>query len=103
MGGKASRNRTKVRRKKERRARKDSMNAQYAAWREAGVNTKSHRAKKNQVKRKVVKNFDHPDGACTNPACHKCHDLWAFNSFMLRGKPHNMRPRMYQAWQKQNT
>lgn len=50
-GGAGSRARSKDRRKKERKARKESMNAQYRQWAAEGVNSRSKRYVRKGVRR----------------------------------------------------
>lgn len=68
--GSGSRQRSRDRRAKERRARKEANRAQYAAWRDAGKNQKKKR-NSNNVKFSATKHT-HQVMNCGNPGCSQC-------------------------------
>lgn len=92
---KSSKTQSKMRRLKEKRARKAAMRLRYEKYRESGQNSKSKRAKKAIMK--MAKTVDHPDGKCGNPACQKCFKI-SFKPFLKGGKPHKMPQWMYNKW-----
>ncbi len=95
-GGKDSRAKSKLRRKKERTARKASRQAQYERWRDLGINTKS----KRQVKkgRKGPRMRRHAIGNCGNPGCIRCFGV-GFGPFLDKlGAPFNMPHWMWRLW-----
>jgi hypothetical protein len=53
-------------------ARKAAQNLQYAAWKLAGKNTKSRRAKLRKQRSNQVRSKDHSHGACGNIGCKRC-------------------------------
>ena len=61
-------------------ARKTAQNLQYAAWKQAGQNTKSKRAKLRKRRAKQVRS-DAPAHPCGNIGCKHCHP-----------EPHNLLP-----------
>lgn len=52
---KASRKRKKEKRSADKRRKKSANRAQYAAWRDQGINQKSHRAKQNKIANRKVR------------------------------------------------
>lgn len=54
-GGKGSRARSKLRRKAARRSMKAAMQRQYEAWRDAGINSKSKRARNHKKQERRVR------------------------------------------------
>ena len=53
-------------------ARKAAQNLQYAAWKLAGKNTKSRRAKLRKQRSNQVRSKDHSQGSCGNIGCKRC-------------------------------
>lgn len=53
-------------------ARKAAQNLQYAAWKLAGKNTKSRRAKLQKQRSVQMRNKHHPHGPCGNIGCKRC-------------------------------
>jgi len=53
-------------------ARKSAQNLQYAAWKLAGKNTKSRRAKLQKQRSNPVRSSDHSQGPCGNIGCKRC-------------------------------
>ncbi len=54
-------------------ARKTAQNLQYAAWKQAGKNTKSRRAKlRKQRSNNPGRSNDHSHGPCGNIGCKRC-------------------------------
>ncbi len=53
-------------------ARKSAQNLQYAAWKLAGKNTKSRRAKLQKQRSNPVRSNDHSQGPCGNIGCKRC-------------------------------
>jgi len=53
-------------------ARKSAQNLQYAAWKLAGKNTKSRRAKLRKQRSNQVRSEDHSQGPCGNIGCKRC-------------------------------
>lgn len=53
-------------------ARKTAQNLQYAAWKLAGKNTKSRRAKLRNQRANPVRSKDHSQGPCGNIGCKRC-------------------------------
>jgi hypothetical protein len=53
-------------------ARKTAQNLQYAAWKLAGKNTKSRRAKLRKQRSNQVRSTDHSHGPCGNIGCKRC-------------------------------
>ena len=94
--GKGARAKAKLRRLREKRARKQSMQATYDAWRDQGVNKKSKRSRKN-AKKTLARNTTHPLGACGNPGCVRCHGI-RFRPFLQNGQPHHMPQSMFIKW-----
>lgn len=74
MAGKAKRLDARKRRQAKKRGRKAAEKAKYEAWKLAGQNTKSRRAKK-QAKRKTVRNARHLQGPCGNIGCKRCNPI----------------------------
>jgi len=53
-------------------ARKAAQNLQYAAWKLAGKNTKSRRAKLRKQRSNPVRSKEHAQGPCGNIGCKRC-------------------------------
>ena len=53
-------------------ARKSAQNLQYAAWKLAGKNTKSRRARLRKQRSSPVPSKDHSHGPCGNIGCKRC-------------------------------
>jgi hypothetical protein len=53
-------------------ARKAAQNLQYAAWKLAGKNTKSRRAKLQKQRANQPRSKDHAQGPCGNIGCKRC-------------------------------
>jgi hypothetical protein len=53
-------------------ARKSAQNLQYAAWKLAGKNTKSRRAKLRKRRSNPVQSKDPSHGPCGNIGCKRC-------------------------------
>lgn len=53
-------------------ARKAAQNLKYAAWKLAGQNTKSRRAKLQKRRSNQVQNTAHALGPCGNVGCKRC-------------------------------
>ena len=53
-------------------ARKAAQNVQYAAWKQAGQNTKSRRAKLRKRRTSLVRSKNHSQGPCGNIGCKRC-------------------------------
>ncbi len=53
-------------------ARKTAQNLQYAAWKLAGKNTKSRRARLQKQRSNPVRSKDHSQGPCGNIGCKRC-------------------------------
>jgi hypothetical protein len=63
-----------MKRRKEKRARKDANQAKYQAMRDAGQNTKSKRARmQNRKNRSTAKKHTHEVFDCGNIGCFACH------------------------------
>ena len=69
---KKSKNLNREKRLQKKRAIKNANKARYAELKRIGQNSKSKRFLKNSKKNKTLKQVDHPDGPCGNPACKKC-------------------------------
>lgn len=94
--GKGSRAKNKARRKRERRARKESMQAQYQRWKERGINTKS----KRQVKKKRNGPRDRKHTrACGNDGCQRCYGILLKPFLNSQGQPEGMPHWMFRLWQ----
>lgn len=76
--GRIAKSKSKERRKKLKKARKEANQAKYDAWKKAGTNTKSKRARSRIQKNKLVNLVKHSNGECGNPPCKKCYpnSLW---------------------------
>lgn len=59
-------------RRQRKAARKAAQNLQYAAWKQAGQNTKSRRAKLRKRRSNPVRSKDHSHGPCGNIGCKRC-------------------------------
>ena len=95
---KKSKKKTKEKNQKAKRARKDAQRALYESFKNQGINTKSKRARKtSKSKRKMVDGINHPNGACGNQGCIKCHGVH-MKPFLRKGKPHRMPHWMYKLW-----
>lgn len=70
---KSSKNRKSLLRKKEKSARKEANRAKYAAWREAGTNSKRGKIKAKKSKKQTIRFKRHALGPCGNAGCSKCH------------------------------
>lgn len=81
--GKGSKTRAKAKSDAAKRARKQAMKAQYAAWAAEGLNKKSDRAKK-KAKQTTVSSFKHSKGPCGNIGCLLCNPLGARNPSTYR-------------------
>lgn len=53
-------------------ARKAAQNVQYAAWKQAGQNTKSRRAKLRKQRSVQMRAKAHDQGPCGNIGCKRC-------------------------------
>lgn len=94
---KASRNRSKEKRLKEKMSRKRAKKALYESYAKAGANKKSKRFKNKAVK-KLSNGVSHPDGEnCGNPACKRCYGVY-YGGFLRKGQPYRMPQWMYQRW-----
>lgn len=97
MGSKAARAGGKLKRLKEKRARKDAMRAQYKKFAEQGRVKGSKRAKK--AMKKNISLVSHPCGPCGNPGCKKCFSV-NYKPFLNKdGKPENMPQWMWQRYE----
>lgn len=67
-----SRNKAKLKRLQEKRARKEAMRKQYEGFRDHGLNTKSKRVQLRNKRRQTVRNDRHLLGECGNIGCRKC-------------------------------
>lgn len=68
--GKASRQKRRQEREKQKRSRKEAMRTLYAEWRDKGINQKSRRHR-NQDNGSGHKH-EHPFGTCGNVGCKRC-------------------------------
>jgi hypothetical protein len=68
-------------RRQRKAARKAAQNVQYAAWKLAGQNTKSRRAKLRKRRSQQVQTQSHAQGPCGNIGCKRCNP-----------EPHNLLP-----------
>ena len=91
------RTKAKIKRMARKRAQKEQKRALYASYARLGSNNKSKRNRQSTKKKKLIGNFDHPNGKCGNPGCEKCFGI-NFHAFLVDGKPNNMPPRMYFKW-----
>lgn len=66
-----SKSAAKLKRRKDKRARKDAQKAEYANYRDQGINQKSKRFRRNQ--KRIVGGKNHADGPCGNVGCQRCH------------------------------
>lgn len=86
----------KQKRLKEKRARKDAMQAKYKRFAELGQNSGSKRSKK--AIKKPISLVSHPSGRCGNVGCKKCHSI-NFKPFLNKdGTPNGMPHWMWKAW-----
>jgi len=69
---KSSKAKKKIENLQEKRRRKQSNKARYAALKLAGENTKSVRSLRQKRKTKLVNKTDHTMGNCGNIGCKKC-------------------------------
>jgi len=69
---KSSKLRNKEKNRARKRAQKEARQAQYDAWRAAGQNSKSKRARKQNQKTKGMRQRNHPQGFCGNIGCKSC-------------------------------
>ena len=70
---KKSKQASKDRNRKAKRAKKDAQRAKYAAWAAAGTNKKSARAKaRAKAGKGIARVGRHQDGPCTNEGCSRC-------------------------------
>jgi hypothetical protein len=99
--GKGARAKAKLRRLKEKRAKKQSMQTIYQKWRDDGVNQKSKRARKN-ARKNLARNISHPDGPCGNPGCVRCHGIH-FRPYLQDGVPVRMPQWMFIKWNQLTT
>lgn len=60
-------------RRAQKAARKASQNLQYAAWKAAGQNTKSRRAKLRKKRSTQMRTRVHAQGPCGNIGCKRCY------------------------------
>lgn len=67
-----SKSAAKLRRRKDKRARKEAEKARYASYRDQGVNSKSKRFRLKR-RRRIGDRPQHADGPCGNVGCQKCH------------------------------
>lgn len=76
----------KERRRAKKRARKAAEQAKYEAWKAAGQNSKSKRAKlrAQRLRKKTVTNVKHAKGPCGNIGCKRCNPI-----------PQNLYPRVH--------
>ncbi len=83
-----SKNRRKVKRLADKRAKKAAMKALYQSYRDAGKNSLSKRAKKSNTKAKGrIATTKHNTDQCGNPGCIRCQGI-NFNPFLDKeGKP----------------
>ncbi len=68
---KAKKTASKIKRLKEKKARKEANKLKYLSWRDHGINQKSKRFLKTSGKKRAS-GFDHPNGACGNVGCARC-------------------------------
>ena len=67
----------KWRRRAAKRSRKAAEQAKYEAWKAAGQNTKSRRAKlrARQLRKKTVRSGRHATATCGNIGCKRCNPI----------------------------
>lgn len=67
---KATRSRSKIKRRSMKRARKAAEAAKYKAWADSGQNSK--RSMRKRAKTRTVRNGSHATGPCGNIGCRTC-------------------------------
>lgn len=94
-----TKNRRKIKRLADKRAKKAAMKTLYESYRDTGKNTLSRRNKKANMKAKSrVATVRHATSQCGNPGCRRCQGV-NFGPFLNKeGKPEGMPQWMYQLW-----
>ena len=95
---KASKTKSKEKRKKDKAARKAAQTAIYVGYMKQGTNGKSKRSRKKSLGAGISA-MSHPDGKCGNMGCIKCFGIY-FRPFLSKGEPLNMPNWMWLKWDK---
>ncbi len=83
---KASKSRSKDRRKKAKAGRKAAQRAKYEAFKNSGQNSKSKRFVLKGKRTRKTSATSHPNGPCGNPGCIQCFGLPSYSAFRVNGK-----------------